>query len=138
MPSSKVKKEPSAAPQVRAYIAGQPPAARRRLAAMRALIRKAAPDAVEIISYQMPAFKLNGRILVYYAGWAEHTSIYMVTAAMQEVLARAGRTRASKATIKFPLDEPLPSRLITSLVKARVAEMRRPPRHPSSPTGHGR
>lgn len=114
-----------AGPQVRAYIAASPPTARKRVAAMRALIRAAAPGAVEAISYRMPAFRLDGRILLYYAGWTEHTSIYPVTAAMQKMLALAGRTRASKGTIKFPLDEPLPARLITRLVKARVAEMRK-------------
>ncbi|HPG89046.1 MAG TPA: DUF1801 domain-containing protein, partial [Hyphomicrobium sp.] len=59
-----------------AYIAAQPDDMQRALSRMRAAIAKAVPDAVETISYNMPAFKLHGRVLLYFAGWTEHYAIY--------------------------------------------------------------
>ena len=111
--------------RVRAYLASQPAAARRELRKLRGIIQAVAPDAVESFSYGIPGFKLDGRPLLYYAGWKEHSSIYPITEAIQRTHAAALKGYAmAKGTVRFPLSEPLPVPLVTRLVKARVKELR--------------
>jgi uncharacterized protein YdhG (YjbR/CyaY superfamily) len=105
------------------YIAAQPLAAQRILGRVRGTIRAALPRAEEVISYQIPAYKLDGRAVVYFAGWKQHYSLYpagerLVAAFKQEL---AGYT-ISKGTIRFPLDAPVPVKLIARIARFRANE----------------
>ena len=111
--------------QVRGYLAAQPLAIRRILEKQRAAIRAAAPGAVEVFSYGIPGFKLDGKPLVWYAAFARHTSLYPMTASIRKAHAAALKDyKMSTGTVQFPLDEPLPTALVKRLVKARLAELR--------------
>ena len=105
------------------YIASKPDATQRVLQRVRGVIRKAMPGAEEAISYQIPAYKVNGRAAIYFAGWQEHYSLYPTTAplvaAFKEDLAGY---EISKGTIRFPLSEPVPVKLITAIAKFRAKE----------------
>jgi uncharacterized protein YdhG (YjbR/CyaY superfamily) len=105
------------------YIAAQPEAAQPVLATVRGAIRKALPKAEEVISYKMPAYKLKGAVVLYFAGWKQHYSLYPageeLAAAFKDELAPY---EISKGTIRFPLDKPVPAKLIERIAKRRAAE----------------
>ena len=106
------------------YIAAQPVPARSVLKRVRATIRTALPGATEGISYRIPIYKLDGRMVLYFAGFQSHYSIYPATARVVGALKKelAGRLH-SKATIRFPLAAAIPTRLITRIAKLRAAEV---------------
>jgi uncharacterized protein YdhG (YjbR/CyaY superfamily) len=91
---------------------------------VRRTIRKAVPEAEEMISYQMPTYKLNGRPVLYFAGWRQHYSLYPssdhLVAAFKDALAPY---EINKGTIRFPLAEPVPVKLIAGIAKFRAKEV---------------
>jgi uncharacterized protein YdhG (YjbR/CyaY superfamily) len=111
-----------------AYIAKQTPDAQVVLNRVRAIIRKALPDAEERISYQIPCFRLHDSNVVFFAGWKQHWSLYPVTEPVRKELGEAvAGYEISKGTVRFALDAPVPTRLVQRIVKAlaNAAEARR-------------
>jgi len=105
------------------YLAAQPRPARSVLERVRATIRKALPGATEGISYQIPVYKLDGVMVLYFAAFQHHYSIYPATARVLGALEKelAGSVHG-KATIRFAIDDAIPARLITRIAKLRAAE----------------
>lgn len=111
------------APNVDIYIAGFPAETQNLLLQVRETIQKAAPGAEEVISYQMPAYKLNG-MLVYFAGYKNHIGFYPTGSGIESFKHKLSGYKTSKGTVQFPLDQPLPLDLITEMVRFRVDENR--------------
>jgi uncharacterized protein YdhG (YjbR/CyaY superfamily) len=110
---------------VAAYIASQPASARRALTRVRSAIRQALPDAEEVLSYKIPAYRLHGRVVIYFAGWKDHYSIYPATARLAAAFtdALAPYELSHKGTIRFPFTGTVPVRLIERLAKFRAKEV---------------
>jgi uncharacterized protein YdhG (YjbR/CyaY superfamily) len=109
---------------VSAYIAAQPAPARKALTAVRQAIQGAVPDAQEVISYQIPAYRLPDGIVIYFAGWKHHYSIYPATRPLIEAFKDDLEPYEvnDKGTIRFPLDAPVPTKLIARIAKFRAKE----------------
>ena len=103
------------------YIAACPPESQDYLRQIRKLIRALVPDANEKISYQMAAFERNGKNLIHFAGWKKHVSLYPVPAGSEAFERQIAKYAGGKGTLKFPLDEPLPIKLIEKVVKLHLA-----------------
>jgi len=103
------------------YIARFPEDVQEALEKVRATVKKAAPKAEETISYQMPAFRLNGN-LVYFAGWKNHIGFYPVPSAIKAFDKELSTYEVAKGSVKFPLDKPMPLGLISRIVKFRAKE----------------
>ena len=103
------------------YIASFPDDVRKKLEEMRTTIRKAAPDATETISYAIPTYKLNGN-LVHFAAFKNHIGFYPAPKGIEAFKAELSAYEGGKGTVQFRLDEPLPLRLITKIVKFRVSD----------------
>lgn len=103
------------------YIGTFPEDVREKLEKIRQTIRKAAPEAKEVISYQMPTFRQNG-ILVHFAAFTNHISLFPTPSAIVAFEEELRPFETSKGTIKFPMEEPIPFDLITNIVKLRVKE----------------
>lgn len=113
------------------YMAGVPDDKRRALERLRELIREAAPEAVETITYDRPAFRLDGRYFVGFGVTRNGCSFFTGRAPVDAHAAELSAFRVWKGTINFRPDQPLPPNLVSKLVHARVAEFRaRSPRRP--------
>ena len=103
------------------YIAMFPEDLHKTLSELRAVIKAAAPDAIEKISYQMPTFAQEGN-LVHFAVFKNHIGLYPAPRAIEEFSKELAKYEGSKGAIRFPIDQPLPMDLIERIVKFRVAE----------------
>ncbi len=107
---------------VEAYIATFPPHTREMLEEIRTIIRSAVPKAEEVISYGMPAYKLQS-VLVYFAGYQNHLGFYPTASGIREFQKEISVYKNSKGAVQFPLDKKLPKALITKMVKFRAKEV---------------
>ena len=106
---------------INSYIALFPDDVQTILQQVRETIRKAAPDAEEVISYRMPAFKQQG-IVVYFAAWAKHIGLYPPIAGDPAIEKAVAKYAGPKGNLQFPLDEPMPLKLIERIVKLRLKQ----------------
>ena len=93
-----------------------------RLIATRKIIRETAPEAVESISYGMPAYKVNGKPLVYFGGYKSHIGFYATPTGHKAFEKELSNYKQGKGSVQFPLNEPLPEKLIKEIVLFRLAE----------------
>jgi uncharacterized protein YdhG (YjbR/CyaY superfamily) len=107
------------------YIAGFPPKVQPLLRKMRATIRKAAPNASQRISYGMPAFVVDGKVVVWYAAFRSHIGLYPKAAAIAAFKKELSRYKFAKGSVQFPFTEPLPLDLIGRIVEFRLEQERR-------------
>jgi uncharacterized protein YdhG (YjbR/CyaY superfamily) len=107
---------------VSGYLASLSTENRAALNKLRKNIRAAVPGAEECISYKMPAFRFDGRMLVWYGAWENHCALYPGTSIEPFKKALGRFDTGSKGTIRFQTDDPLPATLVRRLVKARIAQ----------------
>lgn len=121
-PRAEAKKQDSGGKAVAAYLAALPQDGRTALQKLRRDIRAAAPEAVELIAWGMPAFK-QGRLLVGYAAFKEHCSFFPMSApVMRQHAAKLKKYETTRGSIHFTATRPLPAALVKRLVEARIAE----------------
>jgi uncharacterized protein YdhG (YjbR/CyaY superfamily) len=105
------------------YIATHPEGVQAILQRVRSTIRRAVPAAEEVISYQIPTYKLHGGYVVYFAGWKEHYSLYPAGAPLVEAFKDdLAPYKVNKGTIRFPLSPPVPVKLIGRIAKFLARE----------------
>lgn len=104
---------------VEAYIAQFDGEVRQRLETMRSIVRELAPEAEEMIAYGMPAYKLHGKPLVYFAGFKNHIGLYATPNTHEDFRERFLPYKQGKGSVQFPLSKPLPKILIKDVVNAR-------------------
>lgn len=115
---------PTDSARVRAYFAAQPLAQRRHLKQLRTIIRNVVPSAEDAFSYRIPAMRLNGKILVWYAGFKAHISLFPMTDKLRKPFAADLKPyKVAKGTVQFPIDTKLPIGIIKRLVKARKQQL---------------
>ncbi len=112
----------STARSIDEYIAGFPAKTQKMLEELRAIIREAAPDATETISYAMPTFDLNGRHLVHFAGFKNHIGLYPTPSGTEAFKEELKPYKSGKGSVQLPVSEQLPKDLIRRIVKFRVKE----------------
>ncbi len=107
---------------VDAYIESFPDEAQKAMIEVRATIRAAAPDAEEMIAYQMPAYKYKGKPLVYFGAFKNHIGFYATPTGHEAFKDALSKYKQGKGSVQFPLHEPMPLQLIKDIVKFRLAE----------------
>ncbi|MBE0639223.1 MAG: DUF1801 domain-containing protein [Bacteroidales bacterium] len=109
--------------EVEQYISAFPPEVSTLLEQIRSIIKKAAPDAVEGIAYGMPAYKLKGRPLVYFAGFKNHIGFYATPTGHEAFANELSKYKHGKGSVQFQLGKPIPYDLIRQIVEFRVYEV---------------
>jgi len=104
------------------YIKSFPENVQELLKQIRAIIKENAPEAEESFAYQMPAYKTNGKPLVYFAGFKNHIGFYATPTGHAEFAKELSKYKQGKGSVQFPLDKPLPLKLIGQVVRFRVQE----------------
>lgn len=117
-----IKKEIASVDQ---YIQARPQDVQPKLRKLRNTIRKAAPGAVEVISYRVPTLKLNGQNLVHFAAFKNHISLFPTSSAIRAFKRELVAFKTAKGTVQFPLDRAIPYDLVERIVAFRVAELSR-------------
>lgn len=108
--------------EIEKYIANFPPETQAILTAIRTTINNAAPDALESIAYGMPAYKTNGKPLVYFAGYKRHIGFYATPTGHDRFASELSAYKQGKGSVQFPLDKPIPYDLIGRIVEFRLDE----------------
>ena len=103
------------------YVEQFPTATQKQLNKLRNIIKSTAPAAEEMISYKMPAYKLDG-MLVYFAGYKAHVGFYPTPSGIKNFLPKLKGYKCSKAAVQFPIDQPLPESIIKEIVEFRIKE----------------
>jgi uncharacterized protein YdhG (YjbR/CyaY superfamily) len=106
------------------YINSFPEEVQSKLRQIRTVIRTNAPEAFESLSYGMPAYKENGRVLVYFAGFKNHIGFYATPSGHEEFRKELSTYKQGKGSVQFPLDQPIPYDLIGRIVEFRLEENR--------------
>lgn len=105
------------------YIAKARPDVQDILERIRALVKKAVPDAVESISYGMPGYKLNGQPLVYFAAYDKHIGVYATPQSHEAFAEQLAGYKQGKGSVQFPLDQPIPYDLIEKMVAYNAEQL---------------
>lgn len=93
-----------------------------RIDELQTAIKAAVPKAEEVISYNMPAYKLNGKVLVYFAAYAKHVGFYPTASPMEVFAEELSKYKTSKGAVQFPLDKKIPAALVKKIVKYRIQQ----------------
>ncbi len=109
--------------EVDSYVKTFPQKIQKVLKKVRATVKAVAPGAEEVISYQMPTYKLNGRPLVYFAAWKKHVGFYATPSGNQAFKKELSKYQGAKGSVKFPIDKSMPYDLIKKIVKYRLKEV---------------
>ena len=107
---------------VASYFAKFPEASQKRMQQIRALILEKAPEAQESISYGMPAYKTNGKPLIYYAAFKNHIGLYATPSGHTHFADALSQYKQGKGSVQFPNEQPLPLDLIAEIIAFRVEE----------------
>ena len=104
------------------YVSTLPENAQKAMSEIIAAIKDVVPDAEEYISYNMPAFKVNGEYFVHFSAWKNHIGMYPIPAGNEAFQKQIEPYRSAKSSLNFPLDKPMPIKLIEKVIKFRIAE----------------
>ena len=104
------------------YIKAQPKDVQAKLEKMRQTVRKAAPGATETIAYRMPAYKLNGKYIAFFAAFKEHIGLYPLPSGISAFKTELSKYKQGKGSVQLPLDKPIPYDLVEKIVKHKVKE----------------